>query len=317
MDLRYLLLLQQFRESAGELMTSFMMLITNFAMIGSAVLCVIIFWTVDKVLGYWLISNTVSGLFINNVIKLTACVYRPWIRDPRIIPDSDALATATGYSFPSGHSMNGASLFGGAGLRKELPRGTRIVLFLIMAFIAFSRNYLGVHTPQDVIVGTTAGLLVMWLTGKLLNWVEAHPEKDILVLVIGGAIAAAVAIFAALKPYPVDYNAEGKLLVDGAKMANDTFKGVGYCAAFLIGWILERRYVGFTTDIPLPRKLSRAVIGLLGFYAVSLILNALLKSWISGPVGTTLSCFLQILYIVFLFPLCAKHFEREDTAAAA
>ena len=51
MDLQYLLLLQQFRESAGELMTSFMMLVTNFAMFGSAVLCVIIFWTVDKVLG--------------------------------------------------------------------------------------------------------------------------------------------------------------------------------------------------------------------------------------------------------------------------
>ena len=59
------------------------------------------------------------------------------------------------------------------------------------------------------------------------------------------------------------------------------------------------------------------MIGLLGFYAVSLILNALLKSWIPGPVGTTLSCFLQILYIVFLFPLCVKRFERENAAAAA
>ena len=91
MDLQYLLLLQQLRESAGELMTSFMMLVTNFAMFGSAVLCVIIFWTVDKVLGYWLISNTVSGIFLNNVIKLTACVYRPWIRWPQLDPPERAI----------------------------------------------------------------------------------------------------------------------------------------------------------------------------------------------------------------------------------
>jgi len=50
----------------------------------------------------------------------------------------------------------------------------------------------------------------------------------------------AVAIFAAVKPYPADYDAAGNLLVDGMKMANDTFKGVGWCAGFLLGWILVR-----------------------------------------------------------------------------
>ena len=96
-------------------------------------------------------------------------------------------------------------------------------------------------------------------------------------------------------------------------MANDTFKGVGYCAAFLIGWILERRFVGFSADVSPVRKLSRSIIGLFGYYAVSLILAALIKSWIAGPAGSALACFLQMFYVVFLFPMCAKRFEGSRT----
>ena len=81
---------------------------------------------------------------------------------------------------------------------------------------------------------------------------------------IGICLGVAVAIYAASKSYPENYDAEGKLIVDGAKMANDTFKGIGYCVAFLVGWMMERRFVGFSTDIPAPQKLTRAVVGLLG-----------------------------------------------------
>jgi hypothetical protein len=43
----------------------------------------------------------------------------------------------------------------------------------------------------------------------------------------------------------VDYDSAGKVLVDGAKMANDTFKGVGWNTAFFTGWVIERRFVKF------------------------------------------------------------------------
>ena len=95
----------------------------------------------------------------HGLLKVTACVYRPWIRDPRIIPDVDAQAAATGYSFPSGHSMNAAALYGGAAIRKELSKALRITMVIIMVLIAFSRNFLGVHTPQDVLIGMGAGSL--------------------------------------------------------------------------------------------------------------------------------------------------------------
>ena len=151
----------------------------------------------------------------------------------------------------------------------------------------------------------------MGLTVKLMNWVAAHPEKDILVAGIGIVLAIAIAVYAAVKPYPTDYNAEGKLLVDGTKMANDTFKGIGWCAAFLVGWVLERRFVGFSTDgITMAQRVTRVTTGLLSYYAVSLILAPLIKGWLPGAAGTIASCFVQFLYISFIFPLCIKRLEK-------
>ena len=101
----------------------------------------------------------------------------------------------------------------------------------------------------------------MFLTVKLMDRVMTHPEKDLPVAGIGVALAVAVAIYAAVKHYPVDLDANGKVLVEGAKMANYTFKGVSWCIAFLIGWILERRFVQFSTDITMMKRMTRLKSG--------------------------------------------------------
>ena len=316
MDIQILLFLQDFRNGAGGFLTDFLSKMTFLGELNSViVIMALVYWCVSKELGTYLMMGWSGNRLVNGVLKVTFCAYRPWIRDARILPYGNAITTATGYSFPSGHTMNGATIFGGIAIHKELPGLLRAVSGIIVALVALSRMFLGVHTPQDVLVGAGAGLLVMFLSLRLMNWIATHPDKDWLVVCIGICLGAAVAIYAAVKPYPADYNAEGKLIVDGAKMANDTFKGVGYCVAFLIGWILERRYVGFSTDVSVPQKLTRAVVGLLGFYLVSLILAPLIKAWIPGFAGTTFSCFIQIFYVAFLFPMCIKAMEGKRISA--
>ena len=311
MDISILMRLQDFRNGVGTCLVDFM---SKMSFIGEMntvlIIMVLVYWCVNKAFGKYLLMDWSGSRVVNGLLKVTACVYRPWIRDARIVPDSEALATATGYSFPSGHSMNGASLYGGGAIRKELSKALRIVLSAIVALIAFSRIFLGVHTPQDILIGAGAGLLVMWLTGKLLAWLERHPGKDVLVMCVGLGVSAAVAVFAAVKRYPEDYDAAGKLLVDGAKMANDTYKGVGWCVGFLLGWLLEKRFVDFSTDISMMTRITRLTTGLLSYYALSLILLPLVKSWIPGAGGTILSCFIQMFYVVFIFPLCVKHLEH-------
>ena len=53
-------------------------------------------------------------------------------------------------------------------------------------------------------------------------------------------------------------------------------------AGVLVGWFLERRLVGFSTEVSIGQKLTRAVIGLLGYYVISLILAPLVRTWLPG-----------------------------------
>ena len=309
MDIDILLVLQVFREGVGGCLTEFFSKLTWFGEMNVVLIIMgLLYWCVSKQIGTYLLMGWSANRIVNGLLKVAACTYRPWIRDARIIPEQNALEAATGYSFPSGHSMNAASLFGGLAIRRDMRRGLRVLMWIILCLIAFSRIFLGVHTPQDIVVGAIAGVLVMFLTGKLCQWLESNPSKDMLVAVIGVGIAIAVAIFSAVKPYPADYDADGKLLVDGLKMANDTFKAVGWMSAFMVGWILERRTVRFTTDITMQERFLRLAGGLLGYYVLSLVINPLIKEALAGYAGTITTCFLQMFYIVFLFPLAMARF---------
>ena len=313
MDINILLALQEFRNGAGSVLSDFALKMTFFGELNTVlVLMAVVYWSVSKELGTYLLMGWSGNRLVNGMLKVTVCAYRPWIRDARIIPYGNSMETATGYSFPSGHTMNAATVFGGEAVRSDMPKSLRIAAGIMVALVAFSRIFLGVHTPQDVLAGTAAGLLVMWLTFKMMRLLEIHPEKDGIVVTAGVLLAAAIALYAAYKPYPADYDAAGKLIVDGAKMANDTFKGIGWCAAFLFGWFLERRFVRFSTDVPLTRKLLRTLTGLLGYYAVSLILVPLIKNGIGGPAGTITSCFTQMFYVSFLFPWCMETAEKHS-----
>lgn len=311
MDIDILLILQEFRNGAGAILAEFLSKMTFLGELNSVlIIMAAVYWCVSKEFGTYLLMGWSGNRLVNGFLKVTACAYRPWIRDARIVPYGDSMKTATGYSFPSGHTMNASTVYGGVTIRKDMPKLLRTVLGTVVALTAFSRIYLGVHTPQDIIVGAAAGMLMMWLVCRLMQWLEAHPGKDVIVLSAGLILAVDLAVYAALKSYPADFDAQGNIIVDGAKMANDTFKGVGWCCAFLIGWFLERRFVGFSTDVPILTRIARLAVGLLSYYAVSLILVPLIKSLIPGPAGTVISCFLQMFYVSFLFPLCIKHLEK-------
>ena len=311
MDISILLVLQDFRNGVGSCLTSFMSKMSFIGEMSTVLIFIaLIYWCVSKDIGKYLMMGWCGNRVVNGLLKVTACAYRPWVRDPLVVPDAEAKSLATGYSFPSGHSMNAASLYGGLAIRKELPKVLRIMMAVIAVLIAFSRNFLGVHTPQDTIVGLVVGVLVMVLIGVLITWVDKKSGRDIIVMIVGILVAVAVAVFAAFKSYPVDYDEAGKLLVDGAKMANDTYKGVGWCVGFLVGWVLETRFVKFSTDVPMMTRVVRLVTGLFSYYVLSLILIPIIKGFLPGIVDTITACFLQTFFVTFVFPLCMKRFEK-------
>lgn len=311
MDIQILLFLQNFREGAGGIFTAFFKKMTFWGELNTVILLMaVLYWCIDKELGTYVMMGWSGNRLVNGAMKVTVCAYRPWIRSAKILPEASARTTATGYSFPSGHTMNAASVYGGFVVRPDMPKAFRILCGILVALVALSRNFLGVHTPQDVLIGAAAGLLVMLLTYFLHDWICRHPEKITLVVCAGLVLAAAICLYAGLKPYPTDYDADGKLLVDGAVMARDTFKGAGWTMGFLAGWYLEHRFVGFTTRINGRQRLNRLAAGFMTFYLVSQVLVPMVSGALPGFSGPLVSCFLQMLYITFLFPLLARFFEN-------
>lgn len=91
-------------------------------------------------------------------------------RDRPVLP---TLVQATGFSFPSGHTMVSIAFYGMLAflLWVNFKREKRLYLIifllsLLVLTIGISRIYLGVHYPSDVLAGFAAG--GFWLTGCIL-----------------------------------------------------------------------------------------------------------------------------------------------------
>ena len=265
MDIEYLLFLQHFREGFGSFLAPFMLWVSDFAIgfFPVGMLC-LFYWVVDRKAGKRVLFGFHLGILLNGLLKLIFCVYRPWIRDARIIPYGNAIVTATGYSFPSGHSTWATITFGSLGLWMK-GKGWRVpavLAFLFVFTVLFSRNYLGVHTPQDVVVGFLSSLFAIYAAGKMEDWTDQDSRRDWIVMAIGLLFCLGLGIFYECKSYPMDYLANGKLLVDPVRMRADSYQGLGCVAGYVIARCFERR--GFDFEAGLGRK-ARFLIGLVAF----------------------------------------------------
>jgi membrane-associated phospholipid phosphatase len=88
---------------------------------------------------------------------------------------SDPLATAAGFSFPSGHAMVALTVYGALAFVLAASVKSRRVQVLVLAAalvlvlaIGFSRLYLGVHYVSDVLGAYGAGLAWLMLCGLAL-----------------------------------------------------------------------------------------------------------------------------------------------------
>ena len=96
------------------------------------------------------------------VMRSRPCFDYPWV----------SLAIATpgphDYSFPSGHAF--ASFAAAAAMSPSLPVYGRVAVFTLAVLIAFSRIYLFVHYPTDVLGGAVLGIacgMAAWYTVKI------------------------------------------------------------------------------------------------------------------------------------------------------
>lgn len=206
------------------------------------VAAVVVFWCVSKWEGYYLMTIAFCGTVLNQFLKLICRVPRPWVRDPNFTIVESARAEATGYSFPSGHTQNAIGLFGGMA-RWGGRRWVRLGLTALALIIAFSRMYLGVHTPADAGVSLVlAAALVLGLY-PLMRRAQEKPRYMGYVLAAMLVVSGAFVVFVETCGFPADMDAEN--LASGI---GNAWKMLGAVAGMTLAWLLDRRYIHFETQ---------------------------------------------------------------------
>ena len=89
-----------------------------------------------------------------------------------------------GYSFPSGHSQFAASEYGTLAWLYRKKKVFAAGCVILLALIVFSRNFLGYHTPQDVVIGVLVGIGATILLSYVFDWMDQKEGRDILFVII-------------------------------------------------------------------------------------------------------------------------------------
>lgn len=309
MDIQYLLTLQDFRNGISDALTPFMEFISMFAVDFLIFFPIFLYWFWDKRKGLYTLVSYYFCMFLTPVTKLTVCAYRPWIRDARVLPAGDSITTATGYSFPSGHTSTAGPLAGGMAVGLWDSKRTRWLSVLFVVFVVltgFSRNYLGVHTPQDVFVGITISVLSLILAAKLFQYLDRHPDREDWFLLGGFLLCWAGILYITVKSYPMELNAEGKLIVDPQKMMNDGYGDIGKVIGFIIARYVEKKWIRFE---PIKNGWKGTLLCLLGLIPLVLLkklLSPVITGWLGSHWGKLVFSILYAFYYIALFPLVLK-----------
>ena len=269
------------------------------------VLAVTIFWCVNKRCGYYIFTVGFFGIIINQFLKLTFRIPRPWVLDPNFTIVESARAGATGYSFPSGHTQNAVGTFGGIA-RFTKKRWLRIVCIALVVLIPFSRMYLGVHTPLDVGVSFLVALALIFALYPLFSSEERQSKAMWFVLLAVIVLAAAYLVFVLAYAFPADVDAEN--LADGTKAA---FTMAGAVLGLLLVYAVDHDKLRFDTKAPLLGQILKLVLGLALLLAIKAGLKAPLHAMLGGSYAADMvRYFLMVAFAGCVWPVTFPLFAR-------
>lgn len=121
------------------------------------ILCAVVLLAIPKTrkTGYAAVFSLIFGAIVTNLLlKNIVARPRPFAEIEALIP---LIAKPTDFSFPSGHTT--ASFAVALVMFRMLPKKIGIPAVVLAALVAFSRLYLGVHYPTDVLAGFVVALM--------------------------------------------------------------------------------------------------------------------------------------------------------------
>ncbi len=217
------------------------------ALTGETVFVIILgylYWCRDKnsayAAGLVMISSFTVNVSMKNIFKF-----------PRPFEYSDVrqidVKTGYGYSFPSGHSQLSATF---SGMCFLLLRNKAILIsgIIFTLLTGLSRMYLGVHTLADVITGFGFGLLLILAGDFLLKHMKYKNIVSIVLIVFN-------------------------LIIVFLTGDSDLYKMSGFSIGFVLGHILDERYIHFDVSGSAGTKAVRFLLGILLTLLVKILIS--------------------------------------------
>ena len=245
-----------------------------------------IYWNLNKDAGKQIAYAVFVSVSLNSGLKNLFNFPRPIGIDGI---RSHYTGTATGSSFPSGHTQcfSTAAFSLAARLKKRWVYLTAAVLTFL---VALSRLYLGVHFPKDVLAGGLLGIIISFLCAFLCRKIR---QKSLLYLVS----------FALMLPF---------LFLNTSE---DYFKSLGLFFGFLIGNFIEEKKVSFSADKRSKAEaIVRWIVGLLLIAGIQFLGKKLLGG---SSLGNFLRYSLISLFAIGIYPWIFSSVHRKICKKAA
>ena len=264
-----------------------------------------LFWCVNKRTGYYAFLVGLFGTVGNQCLKIACRIPRPWVRDPDFTIVESARSGAGGYSFPSGHTQNAVGTLGGIA-RWHKSRALRIVCIVLAALTAFSRMYLGVHTPLDVSVAAVTAVVLIFVIYPIVRSAAEDPKKMAVLLGVMTVVALAYVIYANFARFPADVDPDN--LFEGRK---NSCSLLGALLGFCVGYTLERKYIRFETKAVWWAQVLKVLGGAALLLAVKQGLKLLFAAVGFTWIGThAIRYFFVVLLAATVWPLTFRWFAR-------
>ena len=190
-----------------------------------------IYWCYDKSMGKGIILTFLFSNWLNAGLKAAFNMPRPigneGVRSLRV-------ETATGSSFPSGHTQSAATFFYYSTLKIKKIWFT-VLAWVLILLVGLSRVYLGVHWPKDVVAGIIIAVLVVHFGRKFFGKISL--TKMIITL-------------AAMNVLLIFFHTKGFVT------SSAVFTGG------MIGLFLEEKYVNYEIKKGIGKNIIKFILGL-------------------------------------------------------
>ena len=252
-----------------------------------------IFWNINKKKGMTICMCMLTNVQVMGLIKDIVRFPRPWTLIEGLTTVRQS--TATGYSFPSGHTTNSSSTLTAIAIAFK-KKWLSITCAILIVLVGFSRLYLCVHWPMDVACGLLLGCGGTFLLFNFYQKLLEDKEKGMKFFIISGAITTIAWITIAILLFNEKIDATA---------FSDFGKNIATFSGAVLGLIWERKVFDYTVEEGhWKRKILRFALGGLGCVILLPLSKVALKAlgWYN-IITATARYFITTLWASGIYPI--------------